>query len=91
MHRGDDRGERGRRAREIVSKELDFLADTARPMEQVAGTRMMGGGFGGCTINIVDSGGVESFSNAIQEAYQKKFGKLPEIYITQIEDGVMVM
>lgn len=76
---------------EVSCPELDFLADTARPMQEVAGTRMMGGGFGGCTINIVESGGVESFSNKIQEAYQKKFGRLPEVYITQIEDGVVEM
>ena len=76
---------------EVSCPELDFLANAAQPMPEVAGTRMMGGGFGGCTINIVETGAVESFSNRIQELYNAEFGKIPEVYITQIEDGVMVI
>lgn len=76
---------------EVSCPELDFLANTAKPMPEVAGTRMMGGGFGGCTINIVQTGSVDSFSKQIQKAYQEKFGKIPEVYITQIEDGVNII
>jgi galactokinase len=76
---------------EVSCPELDFLADTARPMREVAGTRMMGGGFGGCTINIVQSDVVDGFTNRIQKAYEKQFGKTPEVYITTIEDGVKII
>jgi galactokinase len=76
---------------EVSCPELDFLASTAGQSPGVAGTRMMGGGFGGCTINIVETGSVDSFTTQIQEAYNKQFGKVPEVYITQIEDGVTVL
>ena len=76
---------------EVSCPELDFLAENAREIPQVAGTRMMGGGFGGCTINIVETGFIESFSKKIKDAYNKQFGKTPEVYITQIEDGVSVL
>jgi galactokinase len=76
---------------EVSCPELDFLANTARQIPEVAGTRMMGGGFGGCTINIVQTGSVDFFSKQIQEAYNNQFGKTPEVYITQIEDGVKVI
>jgi galactokinase len=76
---------------EVSCPELDFLADTARQIPEVAGTRMMGGGFGGCTINIVQTASVENFTAQIQEAYRKEFGKTPEVYITQIEDGVRIL
>jgi galactokinase len=48
---------------------------------------MMGGGFGGCTINVVKRENIEPFSDKISTAYQSKFKKKPEVYITQIEDG----
>lgn len=76
---------------EVSCPELDFLANAAREIPEVAGTRMMGGGFGGCTINIVESASVDRFTKQIQERYKNKFGKIPEVYITQIEDGVTVI
>ena len=76
---------------EVSCPELDFLAEKARQIPHVAGTRMMGGGFGGCTINIVETGSVDGFSKKIQEVYKKEFGKSPEVYITQIEDGVNII
>jgi galactokinase len=75
---------------EVSCPELDFLAEKAMTMKGVLGSRMMGGGFGGCTINIVEARQVQSFSDAIQPAYSKQFGKTPEIYITQIEDGAKI-
>ncbi|HET9279366.1 MAG TPA: galactokinase, partial [Flavitalea sp.] len=68
-----------------------FLAEKAREIPQVAGTRMMGGGFGGCTINIVETGSIDGFSKKIKDEYNKQFGKTPEVYITQIEDGVSLL
>lgn len=76
---------------EVSCSELDFLAHTARQIPEVAGTRMMGGGFGGCTINIVQTGYVEAFSDQMRQAYKNQFGKIPEVYITQIEDGVTIL
>lgn len=75
---------------EVSCPELDFLADHAYTYEGVAGTRMMGGGFGGCTINLVQEDAVEGFSQFIKEKYQQEFDKDPEIYVTQIEDGTRI-
>lgn len=72
---------------EVSCPELDFLVDQVREREEVMGARMMGGGFGGCTINIVRGDGLEAFCRHIKAAYQKAFGKTPEIYITSIEQG----
>lgn len=76
---------------EVSCAELDFLANTARQIPEVAGTRMMGGGFGGCTINIVRKDSLDHFTQQIQQAYNTRFGKIPELYITQIEDGVTIL
>ncbi len=72
---------------EVSCKELDFLVEQARLNENVLGTRMMGGGFGGCTINIVKSKGVDIFLNDITTAYQKKFQIDPDVYKVAIVDG----
>jgi galactokinase len=76
---------------EVSCPESDFLVDFAQAFEAVVGSRQMGGGFGGCTINIVKSGVVEDFTRKAQEAYEKKFGRSPEIYVTQIEDGAKII
>lgn len=76
---------------EVSCEELDFLASEARTIKAVAGARMMGGGFGGCTINIVQADAVDSFTQHIQKAFAEKFGKTPEVYVTQVEDGVKVV
>lgn len=60
--------------------ELDFLIGFTIDKPQVAGARMMGGGFGGCTINIVEKAYKEEFIQAISEAYRKRFDISPEIY-----------
>lgn len=75
---------------EVSCKELDFLVHLVRPLDYVIGSRMMGGGFGGCTINVVDAGKVEELVAAVQPAFQQRFGQVPEVYITNIEDGVRI-
>lgn len=75
----------------VSCPELDFLATEARTLPAVAGARMMGGGFGGCTINIVKSDAVDSFSQHMQKAFSQKFSKTPEVYVTQVEDGVKII
>jgi galactokinase len=72
---------------EVSCHELDFLVDKASTMEGVAGSRMMGGGFGGCTINIVSDQVADTFVDMISEAYKLKFGVDPAPYKIGIMDG----
>lgn len=72
---------------EVSCKELDFLVNTARENKDVIGARLMGGGFGGCTINLVKHEGVESFLVKIVSAYKKEFNINPENYKVRIVDG----
>lgn len=72
---------------EVSCAELDFLVELARQRAEVAGARMMGGGFGGCTINIVKADAVDEFAAFIRKAYQERYNKVPDIYITTIEEG----
>ncbi len=58
---------------EVSCPELDFLVDFSKNYEEVIGARMMGGGFGGCTINLIHSDGIESFISDASKAYFKKF------------------
>ncbi|WP_343303469.1 galactokinase [Chitinophaga niabensis] len=75
---------------EVSCPELDFLANLAKEREEVAGARMMGGGFGGCTINLVRMDKVDEFISFVQTRYQEHYGKIPEVYVTSIEDGTKV-
>jgi len=72
---------------EVSCKELDFLVEKARENKDVIGARMMGGGFGGCTINIIKKESVKDFLSEITIAYQKKFQIDPEIIEVGIENG----
>ena len=76
---------------EVSCKELDFLVDQARNYPEIVGARMMGGGFGGCTINIIENKGIERFSEAVSKKYQEQFGIIPEIYRTRIEEGAEIL
>ena len=58
---------------EVSCKELDFLVDFSKKYESVIGARMMGGGFGGCTINIIHQDEVAAFTEAASEAYFNEF------------------
>lgn len=71
---------------EVSCEELDFLNDIARECG-VTGSRVMGGGFGGCTINLVKEELYEAFINHAMSAYREKFGKLPKVYDVVIADG----
>lgn len=73
---------------EVSCKELDFLADFAKQNENVIGSRMMGGGFGGCTINIVKEDSVDDFIEKITAAYQKEFSVNAEAYSVASSNGV---
>lgn len=75
----------------VSCTELDFLAERAQTIPGVVGARMMGGGFGGCTINIVQTDAVDYFKQKIQEAFNGLFKKTPDVYVTAIQDGTRVM
>jgi galactokinase len=75
----------------VSCTELDFLAECAQHISGVAGARMMGGGFGGCTINIVQADAVDTFTQKIQTAFNGLFKVIPEVYVTQIEDGAKIL
>jgi galactokinase len=73
---------------QVSSPELDVLVEAARPLPGVYGARMMGGGFGGCTINLVAPEHVASFEVAMKTAYQRELGLPLETYHTVLVDGV---
>ena len=76
---------------EVSCKELDTLVNLAKNSKGVLGARMMGGGFGGCTINLIERSYVHSFEKYIAENYKTPDGKNPEIYKVVIEDGTKLM
>lgn len=71
---------------EVSCEELDFLNKLARKMD-VTGSRVMGGGFGGCTINLVKEELYQDFVDAATEKFTQKFGHAPKIYDVVISDG----
>ena len=72
---------------EVSCEELDFLVDTSKNTNGVLGSRMMGGGFGGCTINLVKSKEIEAFKNVINDAFYEKYQINPEIYSVHSDGG----
>ena len=73
---------------EISCKEIDFMADFANNREDVVGARMMGGGFGGCTINLVNKGSEDQFISELNAAYKEQFNKEITPIKVVISDGV---
>jgi galactokinase len=72
---------------EVSCAELDALVDIASRVEGVYGARMTGGGFGGCTVNILKKEVFEEFGDAVRNGYRDKFGNEPEIYRFYAADG----
>lgn len=75
---------------EVSCKELDYLVDTVKQNPDVLGARMMGGGFGGCTINIVKEEKIDELTQTIAPAYKTAMGKELSFYIVQTSDGTSV-
>jgi galactokinase len=71
----------------VSCAELDFLVDRSKANPDAIGSRMMGGGFGGCTISLVRKGGVQSYIKELYTAYESHFGIQLTSYGVQIEDG----
>ena len=72
---------------QVSCPELDTLVDAALGIDGVYGARMMGGGFGGCTINLVREDCVQDFSGSVTEIFRDSFGKAPKIYLSRITGG----
>ncbi|WP_083674220.1 galactokinase [Pontibacter lucknowensis] len=76
---------------EVSCPELDFLVDQTSDMEEVMGARMMGGGFGGCTINLVKLDALQAFTQNMEEAYKLRFGISLRTYVAEIVDGTSLV
>jgi galactokinase len=72
---------------QVSCRELDLMVELARGMAGVVGARMTGGGFGGCTINLVKVNAVDAFVEQVSKGYQEKMSISPEIYVTEANDG----
>ncbi|MDQ7816233.1 MAG: galactokinase [Melioribacteraceae bacterium] len=76
---------------EVSCPELDFLVDAASKQNGVLGSRMMGGGFGGCTINLILKNYIADFIGKMTEQYQDQFSKIPQLYVCNIENGTNII
>lgn len=76
---------------QVSCDELDFLVDMAREDNGVIGARMMGGGFGGCTINLVKKGEGQNYIEKVEMAYKNKFGVTCSVYHVSISDGTYLL
>jgi galactokinase len=72
---------------EVSCEELDFLVETALAIPGIFGARMIGGGFGGCTVNLVDPAALDHFTAALGEAYRAKFAIEPAFYRVRPAEG----
>lgn len=72
---------------EVSCRELDIMVEAAEGLPGFIGGRMTGGGFGGCTINLVRAENAENFAKKIAERYRQKTGINPQIYLCSAEDG----
>jgi galactokinase len=72
---------------EVTGPELDCMAEEAWKISGVIGSRMTGGGFGGCTVSLVKDEAIDTFIKEVGNAYEKKIGIKPEFYIAEIGDG----
>ena len=76
---------------QVSSPELDLMVELARRQPATIGARMTGGGFGGCTVNLVRANEAAAFRRQVAAEYEKKTGVTPDIYITGAADGVALV
>ena len=76
---------------EVSCEELDVLVEEAWKVPGVLGSRMTGGGFGGCTVSIVKDEAVEDFKKLVGEAYRNRVGYDCTFYVVSIGDGPQVV
>lgn len=71
----------------VSCAELDFLVDLAEKNKKVLGARMMGGGFGGCTINLVSKEHLPEFKKEVEQLYEMQFSKTCAVYQVELSNG----
>ncbi len=71
----------------VSCEEIDVLVEEAWKIDGVIGSRITGGGFGGCTVSIVKDEAVETFKEKVGAAYQERVGKTADFYVVEIGDG----
>jgi galactokinase len=76
---------------EVSCRELDIMVEAAEGLPGYCGGRMTGGGFGGCTVNLVHSANADDFAEQIARLYQDATGIQPNVYICSAEDGAQVL
>ena len=76
---------------EVSCKELDFLVEYVKDNPAVMGSRMMGGGFGGCTINLVKDEAIDELVQQISKDYKAKMNLELSAYIAGIENGSSIV
>ena len=76
---------------EVSCEEIDILVDLAQAMPGVIGSRITGGGFGGCTVSIVKNDTVDAFIRESGKTYQEKVGHEAEFYVVEIGDGAKII
>lgn len=76
---------------EVSCEEIDILVDLAWATKGVIGSRITGGGFGGCTVSIVKNDAVDNFIETIGQKYEEKVGHKAEFYVVDIGDGARVL
>ena len=72
---------------EVTGAELDTLVEEALKVDGVAGSRMTGAGFGGCTVSIVREEAVDRFIEEVGSGYTARTGLVPSFYISEVGDG----
>lgn len=72
---------------EVTGPELDAMAEAAWKIDGVVGSRMTGGGFGGCTVSVVKNEAIDTFIDQVGKEYTAKTGLHPEFYVAEIGDG----
>ncbi|HPD16305.1 MAG TPA: galactokinase [Planctomycetota bacterium] len=76
---------------QVTSDELNLLVSLARDCKGVFGSRMTGGGFGGCTVTLVAAGRVEEFCERVSRGYRERTGIEPHVYVVQPEQGAEIL
>ncbi len=76
---------------EVSCEEIDLLVDLAWAIPGVIGSRITGGGFGGCTVSIVKNEAVDTFIDSIGKTYEEKTGHAAEFYVVDIGDGARAL
>ena len=76
---------------EVSCEEIDILVDLAWSVPGVIGSRITGGGFGGCTVSIVENDAVDKFQEVVGTTYEEKVGHKAEFYVVDIGDGAYAL